>query len=97
MTAADANRSATAERRGLPLDAWRMMALETASELLGHKGLAEALSIDPRSLRYKIQAGRGVSDADIAITAAALEVRSARLADHARKLRAALAPESVAA
>jgi hypothetical protein len=92
-----ATRSAVAEQQRLPRDAWRMMGLETASELLGHNALAEALSIDPRSLRYKIQAGRGVSDVDITLAAGALEASAARMADHARKLRAALAPESAAA
>ena len=91
------NRSAIPERRGLPVNVRRMMGLTTAGEMLGQKNLAEAMSIDQRTLRYKVTADRGVSDEDLTLAAAALEARAARLADHARKLRAEIVPESAAA
>jgi len=71
-----------------------MIALQTAGELLGQKKLAEAMNIDQRTLRYKVTADRGVSDVDLKLAVWALEARAERLADHARKLRAEMAPES---
>ena len=66
----------------------RMMGLETAAGMLGgQRHLADALGIEPRSLRSKLVADRGVSDADLRFAARALEDRAARLVDHARKLR----------
>lgn len=65
-----------------------MMGLATAASLLGGQDkVADALGIQPRSLRAKLNADRGVSDADLVLTAAALEKHAARIIDHAFKLR----------
>ncbi|WP_203310480.1 hypothetical protein [Sphingomonas beigongshangi] len=66
----------------------RMMGLTTAATMLGGQvELAEAMGIQPRSLRAKFSADRGISNDDLTAAAAALEARAARLTDHARKLR----------
>ncbi|WP_301089677.1 hypothetical protein [Sphingomonas sp.] len=67
----------------------RMMGLETAARLLGGKGkLAEALCCSPRSIHYKVEAGRGISNLDLNLAASALEERAEALRTHALKLRA---------
>jgi hypothetical protein len=66
-----------------------MRGLEVAAGMLGGQAvLAQALNIDPRSLRAKLTADRGVSDADLLAAAAALDARAAHLVRHAEKLRA---------
>lgn len=88
MSPAIETRTRKAERKGPPLSAVRMMGLSTASTLLGgQQALAEALSIEPRSLRLKLTADRGVTNDDLLSAAAALEVRAERLIAHAAKLR----------
>ena len=70
-----------------------MTGLETAADILGTKvRLAAVLGIDPRSLRNKLDAGRGISRADVITTAVALEALAARATNHATKLRAAAPP-----
>lgn len=67
----------------------RMMGLETAAELLGGKPkLADALGIQPRSLRHKLTADRSISNGDLLLAATSLESLAGRAAEHARKLRA---------
>jgi hypothetical protein len=89
MSAAEENRTAKAERKGHPLSALRMTGLETAASMLGGQAhLAAAIGIDPRSLRAKLAAGRGIADLDLTLTATALHERAARIAAHAEKLRA---------
>jgi len=71
-----------------PVNIARMMGLTTAAAMLGGQlKLAEAMGIQPRSLRAKSSADRGISNDDLTAAAAALEVRAKRLTDHARKLR----------
>lgn len=66
----------------------RMMGLTTAASMLGGQDmLAEALGIQPRSLRAKLNAERGVSNYDLLSAADALDVRAKRISDHAKKLR----------
>ena len=66
----------------------RMMGLTTAAAMLGGQDkLADALAIQPRSLRAKLAAERGVSGSDLIATAEALEERARRIIDHAHKLR----------
>ena len=66
----------------------RMMGLETAVTMLaGQERLASAMGITPRALKYKLNAERGISDDDLAATAAALDARADHLKRHARKLR----------
>ena len=85
---ATGNCSRKPEQKGLPIGMARMMGLETAAELLGGKvHLAAALDITTRSLAYKVDAGRGISNGDLRSAAFALEMRAARLAAHAAKLR----------
>jgi hypothetical protein len=73
-----------------------MMGLATAATLLGGQDkVADALGIQPRSLRAKLNADRGVSDADLVLTAAALEKHAARIIDHAFKLREEARPAAV--
>ena len=65
-----------------------MMGLATASMMLGgHDKLAEALDIQPRSLRAKLNADRGVSNSDLLSAAAALDERAGKIVAHAQKLR----------
>lgn len=80
--------AAKAVQRGFPIGMGRMMGLETAATLMGGKvQLAEELAIQPRTLRAKLSANRGVSNLDLMLAADALEVRAAKMIDHARKLR----------
>ena len=66
-----------------------MMGLTTAATMLGGQGeLAEALGIQPRSLRAKLSAERGVSSADLRSAADALDAHAKRIMAHAEKLRA---------
>jgi hypothetical protein len=74
--------------RGHPLHIRRTTGLETAAAMLGGQDrLAAALGINPRSLRAKLSAERGISSADLRLAAGALEVRAALIDLHARKLR----------
>lgn len=57
----------------------RIGMLTRASGFLGQAELAAALGIEPRSLRAKLSVDRGVSDADLAMTATALRNRAATL------------------
>jgi len=83
-----ANCAANPAHRGRSIGIRRMMGLETAAAMLGGQGpLAVALGIEPRSLRAKLSADRGVSDADLLFAAAAIETRAAKLLAHAQKLR----------
>lgn len=66
----------------------RMAALMKAGALLGSAtALAEAMGIEPRSLRKKTGAERGVSNDDLLSAAAALDARATLLTQHAQKLR----------
>lgn len=67
----------------------RMMGLTTAATMLGGQSeLAEALGIQPRSLRAKFSAERGVSNDDLRSAADALDRQAKRIMAHAEKLRA---------
>ncbi len=67
----------------------RIAALIKAGKLLGSAtALAEVLSIQPRSLRAKTDAERGVSCDELRTVADALEARAAAMIEHAAKLRA---------
>jgi hypothetical protein len=67
----------------------RMAALMKAGALLGSAAaLADALGIEPRSLRAKTGAERGVSCDDLRAAADALEARAAAMVEHAGKMRA---------
>ena len=84
----DTNCSQKREQRGMPVEMVRIMGLDTAAQLLGKGRLADELSITVRALNYKIDAGRGVSDADVVAAARGLEERAERFLAHAQKLRA---------
>lgn len=82
------NCAAKAAQRGFPIGMGRMMGLETAATLMGGKvQLAEELAIQPRTLRAKLSADRGVSNVDLMLAAGALEARAAKMIEHANKLR----------
>jgi hypothetical protein len=67
----------------------RMAALMKAGALLGSaQALADALGIQPRSLRAKTGAERGVSCDDLRAAADALDARAARMVEHAARMRA---------
>lgn len=67
----------------------RMAGLMKAGALLGSAAaLAEAMGIEPRSLRAKTGAERGVSSEDLCAAADALDARAAAMIEHAAKLRA---------
>ena len=97
MTVPDASTS-RAYNQAQSLSVVRMMGLTTAAVMLGGQDkLADALGIQPRSLRAKLAGERGVSNADLLAVADAIDTRIGRLADHARKLReeaAAATPEN---
>ena len=60
-----------------------------AGKLLGSAtALAEVLGIQPRSLRAKTDADRGVSCEELRAVATALDARAAAMIEHAAKLRA---------
>ncbi|TCP91871.1 hypothetical protein C8J42_103563 [Sphingomonas sp. PP-CE-1A-559] len=91
-------RAAKAAHTSHMLSVPRMAGLMKAGALLGSAlALAEALSINPRSLRAKLTADRGVSSDDLEAAAAALEARAGQMIDHAAKLRAECQPAEVAA
>jgi hypothetical protein len=67
----------------------RIAALIKAGKLLGSAtALAEVLGIQPRSLRAKTDADRGVSCEELRTVAEALDARAAAMVEHAAKLRA---------
>lgn len=71
----------------------RIAALIKAGKLLGSAtALAEVLGIQPRSLRAKTDADRGVSCEELETVAAALDARAAEMIQHAAKLRAEVTP-----
>lgn len=85
--------SGKSEQRGLPLTVPRMMGFVTAAALLGGiKNLADHLSISERAVAHKIAGDRGISDEDLLGAADALDARAAKIAGHAAKLRAEIAP-----
>ncbi|MEG3166641.1 hypothetical protein U1737_00350 [Sphingomonas sp. LB3N6] len=82
------NCSQKQEQRGYPIEIRRMVGMQTAFEILGgNDRLASALGITVRSLNYKLNAERGVSNLDLALGANTLETRGKKMLDHARKLR----------
>lgn len=74
----------------------RVGMLRRASDELGQVELASAIGIEPRSLRAKLGVERGVSDADLALTAAALVDRARALIGHADVITAHLTRSSEA-
>lgn len=78
-----------AQQKGLPISGARMMGLEVAARMLGGTdNLAGILDINPRSLRAKYTADRGIADGELVATAVALEEKAAKILAHAAKLRA---------
>lgn len=70
----------------------RMMMLEKAASFLGGKDeVAGAMGIETRSLRAKLTADRGISDADLASVAIALDARIAEIERFASKVREIIA------
>lgn len=51
----------------------RIVALRKAGEMIGQGRLAECLGLEPRSLRAKIGADRGIWDGELVAAAVALE------------------------
>jgi hypothetical protein len=84
-----AKRTAKAAHTTHLLSVPRMAGLMKAGVLLGSAAaLAEAMGIEPRSLRAKTGAERGVSCDDLRAAADALDARAALMVEHAAKLRA---------
>lgn len=84
-----ARRTAKAAQTSHILSVPRMVGLMQAGVLLGSaKALADALGIQPRSLRKKTDSERGVSCEDLRAAADALDARAAAMIEHAAKLRA---------
>lgn len=86
------NCSGKPEQRGLPVGMLRIMGLETAAKFIGKGRLADELCITPRSLHHKLDAARGISDADLIAAAHGLEQEAERILAHAQKLRAVVSP-----
>lgn len=73
----------------------RMQGLDTAAKLLGgHQALGNAIGIETRSLRAKLNAERGITDGDVRLTITALEGKAKRMLAHVEKLRREIIPES---
>ena len=88
-----ARRTAKAAHTSHILSVPRMVGLMQAGVLLGSaKALADALGIQPRSLRKKTDSERGVSCEDLRAAADALDARAAAMIQHAAKLRAEALP-----
>lgn len=86
--AADNTCAGKPAQKGHPLKVERMMGLHTAAMMLGGiEKLADVLTIQERGTRAKISGERGISDADLLATAAALDERAERVRAHAEKLR----------
>ncbi len=84
-----AKRAANAAQASHLVSMPRMAALIKAGALLGSAAaLADALGIQPRSLRAKTGAERGVSSDDLRAAADALDARAAAMVEHAAKMRA---------
>ncbi len=84
-----AKRTANAAQASHLIAMPRIAALIKAGKLLGSAtALAEVLGIQPRSLRAKTDADRGVSCAELETVAAALDERAALMIEHAAKMRA---------
>ena len=82
-------RAAKAAHTSHMLSVPRMAGLMKAGVLLGSAAaLAEAMNIEPRSLRAKTGAERGISCDDLRAAADALDARAALMVEHAAKLRA---------
>jgi hypothetical protein len=70
--------------------AFRSRALNLAALHLGVPALARALCIEDRSVRAKLGGDRGVSDADLTLTAEALRKRARALVEQADAIAAHL-------
>ena len=97
-TASCAGSTDAAPRAAKPARTWgvisvnRMQGLETAAKLLGgQRALGDQIGVEPRSLRAKITADRGITDSDLSLTIGALESKARRLLAHDDKLRAEMA------
>jgi len=87
-------RAAKAAHTSHLLSVPRMAGLMKAGVLLGSAAaLAEAMNIEPRSLRAKTGAERGISCDDLRAAADALDARAALMIEHAAKLRAEVTTE----
>lgn len=86
-----ADATGPAPRLPMGLRARRIRLLWTAVDLFGHQRVADALGIERRSLRAKLEATRGVHDDNLLLVATALDRHATVLIDHANTIRAALA------
>ncbi|MFZ3485455.1 hypothetical protein [Sphingomonas sp. 3-13AW] len=65
----------------------RIMLLRQAADLFGTARAADALGIERRSFRAKLEAARGVTPGDLNATADALDRHAAAAAAHAAAIR----------
>ncbi|NLS27943.1 hypothetical protein S2M10_29450 [Sphingomonas sp. S2M10] len=65
----------------------RIRLLQSVGEMIGQAALAEALGIEPRSLRAKLGADRGITDAELALAAAALDAHARDMKILAARMR----------
>lgn len=68
----------------------RIRMLQRASEFVGPVQLADALGLQPRSLRAKLSVDRGVSNDDLRWAAAAMERRIEEIQAQVRDIREAI-------
>lgn len=90
MTVPGVYRSPSEEQPRKPSPVARAVGLERAAELLGKGGqreIADALGIEPRTLRYKTNEGRPISKFDLTQAADLCAARGAKLIELAGKLR----------
>lgn len=82
------------KRPGMGERARRIGLLRNAVEFLGQARAAAALGIEPRSLRAKLEATRGVHDDNLRLVVAALECLADDILAHAATIRTALDGEA---
>lgn len=65
----------------------RIRYLQRAGEMIGQRAVAEALGIEPRSLRAKLGGDRGITDADLAVVGSALDAHARDMQMLAARMR----------
>lgn len=63
-------------------------AMGRAETMLGQQGMADALGVTKRSVRYYLSADREISPTAMVLTAAALDAKCSAMAEQAAQLRA---------
>lgn len=89
-----AKSAAAPEKRLMPMGekVRRITLLDQACGFIGQAEVAKALNIEPRSLRNKLSADRGVTNADLLLAAEAVHVRAVLMLAHVVQIKDVVAP-----